>query len=58
MDSSYKPVPIESNFSCRKCESKDIEFYEVESFDGAFDEYHYHCKGCGRYWTFYDGDDS
>ena len=41
---------VNPNFKCRKCGSNDILYREVESFDGAYDDYNYVCQNCGHDW--------
>jgi transcription elongation factor Elf1 len=50
MSTEWKQVPLESNFKCRQCGSDDIEYRIVESSDGAYDDYNYHCRSCNRQW--------
>lgn len=49
--SGWKPTKAENpNFTCRKCASVEVEYREWESSDGAYEDYHYRCKSCGRDW--------
>lgn len=50
MTTEWKKVPLESEFKCRKCGSDDVEYRIVESYDGAHEDYNYHCNGCNRTW--------
>lgn len=47
----WKPTKAENpNFKCCQCASDEIEYREWESSDGAHDDLHYRCNGCGRQW--------
>lgn len=53
----WKTVPEDANFACRKCGSHAIKFRIWESNCGGWEDYNYHCDGCGREW-WVDGADS
>lgn len=47
----WKPTKAEdSDYRCIKCGSDEVEYREWESTDGAFEDFHYRCKACGREW--------
>ena len=47
----WKPTKAEdSDYRCIKCGSDEVEYREWESTDGAFEDFHYRCKVCGREW--------
>lgn len=46
----WMQVDEKYNFHCRKCDSTDIEYREVTSYDEAHEDLNYHCNGCGRIW--------
>lgn len=51
ISAGWKPTKASNpNFKCRQCQSDDILFDLLESSDGAYDDYHYHCFGCDRDW--------
>jgi hypothetical protein len=36
---------------CKKCFQGNVWFTSDETFDGAYDRYHYHCRSCEFRWT-------
>jgi DNA-directed RNA polymerase subunit M/transcription elongation factor TFIIS len=55
--SDWKPTKAENPaFKCRECSSDDVHYRAWDSSDGAYEDYQYHCHGCGRRW-WVEGDD-
>jgi transposase-like protein len=47
----WKPTKAENpDFKCNRCQSDAVEYREWESSDGAHEDFHYRCNGCGRSW--------
>ena len=43
-----------NDWPCKQCGEKNVYFTSDETFDGAYDRYHYHCHSCGKRWTVVD----
>ncbi len=46
-----------SDWPCKHCKVADVWFTSDETFDGAYDRYHYRCHSCGKQWTVVDETD-
>ncbi len=48
----WKPTKpeVSSTFRCRQCGSDDVYYRVWESDCGGYEDYQYHCHGCGRKW--------
>lgn len=40
----------ETPWPCKYCKVPDVWYTSDETFDGAYDRYHYHCHACGARW--------
>ena len=46
---------VENNFPCKFCGGIHcLQYTSDETFDGAYDRYHYICNKCGKSWTVVD----
>jgi len=43
------------DYKCRKCGSNEIQYRDVESSCGGFDDIHYRCQ-CGHSWWYESSD--
>ena len=54
----WKPTKAENpEFRDRTCGSDDVWYRTWDSADGAWTDYQYHCRACGRKW-WVEGSDS
>ena len=42
---------------CLKCHKTTVWYTSDETFDGAYDRYHYYCHSCGYRWSVTDETD-
>lgn len=38
-------------WECKHCKEPNVWYTSDETYDGAYDRYHYHCHSCGKQWT-------
>jgi DNA-directed RNA polymerase subunit M/transcription elongation factor TFIIS len=43
--------PAGNPWPCKSCGKGQVWFTTDETFDGAYDRYHYHCRACGKRWS-------
>jgi transposase-like protein len=36
---------------CKFCGKENVWFTSDETWDGAYDRYHYSCRDCGKQWS-------
>lgn len=39
---------------CKKCSEPTVWYTSDETYDGAYDRYHYRCRSCGLQWSVVD----
>jgi len=47
-------TPDGEPWPCKYCKQPTVFHTTDETFDGAYDRYHYHCHSCGSRWTIVD----
>jgi DNA-directed RNA polymerase subunit M/transcription elongation factor TFIIS len=57
MDPKEKERYSSPIWPCKKCKAKTVWYTSDETYDGAYDRYHYHCHSCGFRWTVIDETD-
>jgi len=42
---------LAKDWPCKFCKEPTVFFTSDETYDGAYDRYHYHCHSCEKIWT-------
>lgn len=50
-------TPSGKAWECKHCGAPRVWYTSDETWDGAYDRYHYHCHACGKRWTVVDETD-